>query len=134
MKVNIDWCFFFEVNSEQKAKKLIEKISASMGLPFDQVKAERYWKDKALFRVGAKSKFEVATPKDELYEIMMTAGRIARAWTVSAPSEEDILEFGGTTQPGSVRIPGVDSISFRVVRPESDQEGARPPRSDRVLV
>jgi hypothetical protein len=119
MQVLIHWNIFANVNSEQKCRKVITSIEKALGSNFANLKIEKYWKDKHLFKVQAISKIDVRSDRDGFFDIMTKAGHLSRSWSISTPSENSPLEFGGASQPGSGIIPGIDSVAFDVARSDS---------------
>jgi hypothetical protein len=73
---------------------------------------ERYWKDERLFRAMATTCLEVLTATDGFYGIMKAVNGLARLWIVNGPTEGELWEFAGEANPGSIRIVGVEAISF----------------------
>ena len=124
MKINVDWTFFLDVGTKGKCDKLIDKIRKSLDLELAVAKIEHYWKDKTLFKVNARSVFDAPTARDGLYLVMMTIDRLAHAWLVSVPKEEDHWEFGGTANRGSIRLQGIDSISFNASNVMAEEQNA----------
>lgn len=120
MNCEIDWTFFFEVGSPEKARRLFKRVADALEFQLNEVSTERYWKLKSLYKVHAKSHFAVGDVKDMNYVVMRNLGRLSRAWIVSSPVEDGGWQFGGATQTGSVEIPGVDSISFAAVASQMD--------------
>lgn len=112
MTFNINWTFFLNVGSVPKSQRIVDKINNLMEWPLVDIKIERYWKDKTLYKVSAKSSFEAATARDAFYNTMHSANVIARTWTINGPSHDASWEFGGVASPGSCQISGVDSASF----------------------
>lgn len=112
MEFRINWTIFLDVKTRIKCDKVVDKIRKSLDLELTVVEIEHYWKDKTLFKVNARSVFDAPTVRDGLYIVMMTTSRLARAWIVAVPQEADHWEFGGTANPGSIRLPGIDSIGF----------------------
>lgn len=122
MKFSIDWTVFLDVNTRTKCDKLIDKISKSLELELTDVKIEQYWKDKTLFKVNARSDFDAPTVKDALFLVMTTASRLAHAWIVAVPPEEPQWEFGGSANPGSIRLQGIDSIAFAASNVRAEEQ------------
>lgn len=114
MKVLIHWNIFANVGSESKCHKVVANIEAALGLPLSSPKIERYRKDQTMFKILADTSITVPNVEDAVFKVITKAGRLSRAWVVSAPSEDSALKFGGASQPGSVAIQGIDSISFSV--------------------
>ena len=112
MKFYIDWNFLLAVTNQQKCDKVMTKIANLLGTAFSEVKSERYWKEKALYKVRAHSTFDASNSKDALDATMRTIGLLSPAWIVVVPSDDESWEFGGTSSPGAVSLQGIDSISF----------------------
>lgn len=114
MEFVIDWHFFLGVTNQQKCDKIIQEISDALGTGFFEISSERYWKEKTLFKVDAKSSFQALNSRDSLYMTMNLIKRLARSWNVTMPPDEGPWEFGGVSSSGSVQIIGVNSIFFNV--------------------
>jgi hypothetical protein len=115
MKFYVEWQFFLAVASQEKCAKLVDKISGVLGVNLNEVKSERYWKESAVYTVGAQSSFEAANPKDALDAIMKTIKSLAPTWIVTVPSDDDSWEFAGRSNPGAIHLSGVNSVSFSVL-------------------
>jgi hypothetical protein len=123
MKLCIDWTFFLDVNTEAKCIKLVERIRIALGLPLENVKMERYWKDKQLFRVLAASCLDAPTATDGFYSIMKAVNGLSHRWIVNGPTEGGVWEFAGDASPDSLRISGIKLISFSTVgTPQTSQD------------
>ena len=111
MKMDVTWSMFLAANSRAKCEKLLEKIQ-NLDLNFRLVGIEPYFKDKSLYKIKGESQFEAPSVNDGYYSIMSKASSLARSWSVTVPENSDEWDFSGASNPGSIRIPGVESISF----------------------
>ena len=109
----VDWTLFVKVSTSQKCERIIDTVQKALGISFSQVTKDRYWKDKSLFKVDAKSCVTAPATKDAFYAIMTAANGLARRWVVNGPTEGGIWEFAGTAEKSSIRIQGIESIDFR---------------------
>lgn len=111
MRIDICWTILLEVTTPQKCEKMIDKISQTLEYKLSDTAIEKYWKDETKYKITATSSVDVPNQKDGFYEIMIRLGRLARSWVVSGPVE-NLWVFSGTTPPGSIRISGINWISF----------------------
>ncbi|HEY5313167.1 MAG TPA: hypothetical protein VIK18_11635 [Pirellulales bacterium] len=126
MQLLIYWNIFADANSDQKCRKLIEKFESAIGMALKDATIERYWKDKALFKVHALSRLDIQSNKDGFFTVMTKAGQLFRTWIIKPPSEEWPWQFGATSQAASGRIPGIDSVFF-------EAEVANDPRASEIV-
>jgi hypothetical protein len=113
MKIRIVWTLFLNVSSPAKASKVVHKISKLIELTLSVTHGERYWKEKTLFKVTAHAEMEATSPGDAFFKVMQLASRLAGSWTIAGPhGDHGTWEFGGTASPGTLRIPGADSVVF----------------------
>ena len=126
MNLTVNWNLFANVASEAKCRRIIEVIQPIIG-HLEDVHVERYRKDTTMFKIYGTTALQENTAQDAVYKVMKILGGLSRAWIVSSPSEEDGLEFGGASQPGSISVQGVDSVSFKVLPKQPPRQVAYPP-------
>jgi hypothetical protein len=113
MKLEIEWALLVDTHNPPKAMKIAKRLSEAVRLKFTNVKAEPYWKDAHFIRIVAHSEAAAASPGDAFLELMRSCSGVADSWTINGPiGAEDNWEFGGAAAPGTIKLPGIESISF----------------------
>jgi hypothetical protein len=112
--MKIDWSFYLAAHSSAAYEKLMEKVKKA-GVDIVVVKTEPYEKGKARMRVKGESHIPALSINEGYYSAMRQANRLARTWSVTVPEGDGNWMFTAASNPGSVRIQGIEAISFEAV-------------------
>ena len=109
--MKIDWSLYLAAHSKATCDRLLQKIRDA-GVEIVVVNAEPYSKGKSLIKVRGESHVKAETINEGYYSVMRKANRLARTWSVTVPEGDGAWSFSAASNPGSVRIQGIESISF----------------------
>lgn len=84
---------------------------------------------KTIKKIASGVQRPVPSKNEGFFIIMTQAGHLSRGWSISTPSEDSPLEFGGVTQAGSGLPPEIDSIGFNVERADIEANNELVPHS-----
>lgn len=86
-----------------------------LGFDSEIAHVECYWKDESLFKATASYHVDGRNARDTFFKIMASLKPIANRWVVAFPdSEDDAFEFSAASNPGEIRMVGIDSFSVDV--------------------
>lgn len=125
--MHVDWHGFFRVGSPAKAERLAARMAEALGREVVVVRAERYWKDAALFDVRLRTPLAARTLAEATVETLVLCQAVAPRWRVAGPvfdADGASGTFDGEASLGAgdhISIAGIELLLFAVRGPSAGQ-------------
>ncbi|MDN3450377.1 hypothetical protein QMA09_09250 [Planococcus sp. APC 3906] len=96
MFATIEWRFFIDTVSKEKAQKIIDDLSNKIGA-ITIISLEHYWKDKSKYDLTCSTPLQIEQPEDAVFQVLLLAGQLGNEITVMGPRivEAKQVEFEG---------------------------------------
>lgn len=114
-KLAIHWYIFVNADNRLKCKKVVRDVSRVLEDTLNDVEIEPYKKADARFKIHATTEISSPSLQDSYFSIMKRVGKLSQAWNVTPASDDPTQDIWGASTPGSISIPGVESIHFNAV-------------------
>jgi hypothetical protein len=107
--IEVAWRLFVRAKRETNARRVLQRVTAALGLPAQEVSVERYWKDPEQYVLRFSTPLDAATPADAVFKTILAAGQIGSGWNVSLQSSANgSWEFIMLKPNGHFSISGVE--------------------------
>jgi len=115
VKYFIDWTMFLEAGVQSKANKLFNKIKERVepDTNLSILEMQQYWKDKTKTSLRARSFVEADSFAEAVYKAIRASSKLSSSCIISSTDAES-PEFDGTANPGTITLPGLYSLAFRL--------------------
>ncbi len=113
MIYTVEWTILLNTSSIHKSDRILQNIGQATGWSVEVLERKRNWKDTSKIIARANSAIQSFSFAGALHATMMASSRIAATWIVAAPGAGG-PDYNATANLGSIMIPGIDSIAFRL--------------------
>lgn len=116
----VQWRIMLNTRQQEKAERLVGRVSDALGVAIEALEMEPYWKDRDTTEARFRTGLNVDSPADAVFALLLQASRVSSGWQTSGPQsyEGDLWEFEALSASGSL-VTGVTWMLCRTANFEN---------------